>query len=78
MSPFRPELVPRRLDQALARLRPIERDVLLLCSGDHLTIAEAALCLGISLEQAEHHLAKALSRLDRDLERDRRPWWRFW
>ena len=67
-----------RLEKAVSRLRPIEREVLFFSARDGLRYHEIAARLGISTEAAEHHLADALYHLDRHLERQERPWWRFW
>jgi DNA-directed RNA polymerase specialized sigma24 family protein len=66
-----------RLEEAIARLAPIEREVLLLSVGEGLNIDQIAGRLGLSGEAATRHLAGALCALDRLLERPR-PWWRFW
>ena len=68
-----------RLERAAAKLRPIEREVLILSARDGLSNGEIAARLGITAAAAERILARALCRLDRALERQRRrPWWRFW
>ena len=67
-----------RLEKAAAKLRPIEREVLLLSARDGLSNAEIADRLGITTEAAERLLAGVLCRLDWALERQSRPWWRFW
>ncbi len=67
-----------RLRTAMSRLRPIEREVLFLSAGEGLRIDEIAARLGIPAEAAERHLADALCNLDRQLERETRPWWKFW
>jgi len=67
-----------RLERAVSRLRPVEREVLFLSSREGLPNREIAARLGISAKAAERHLANALYRLDRHLERQERPWWRFW
>ena len=67
----------RRIERALSRLRPIKRDVLLLSAREGLSVFEIASRLGIPVEAAQCHLADALYRLDRMLER-RRSWWWPW
>jgi DNA-directed RNA polymerase specialized sigma24 family protein len=66
------------LEKAVSRLPPIEREVLFLSARDGLRNHEIAVRLGISTKAAERHLADALYHLDRHLERQERPWWRFW
>jgi DNA-directed RNA polymerase specialized sigma24 family protein len=67
-----------RLRKAAAKLRPIEREVLYLSSAEELRNDAVAERLGITTEAAEGHLANALIKLDREMERQERPWWRFW
>lgn len=78
MTKDRPELTPERLADAAKSLRPIERQVLILSARERLSNDEIAERLGITPERAERLLGGALVRLDRALERQERPWWRFW
>ena len=78
MASGRPSVTPERLEKAAAGLRPIEREVLMLSARERLSNEEIAARLGITAEAAERLLAKALCKLDRALERQERPWWRFW
>lgn len=78
MASDRPTLTPERLKQAAARLRPLEREALVLSGRERLSNDEVAERLGITTEAAERLLAKALRKLDRALDRQERPWWRFW
>ena len=67
-----------RLERAASKLRPVERQVLVLSAREGLSNGEIAARLGITAEAAERLLARALCRLDRALERHERPWWRPW
>jgi DNA-directed RNA polymerase specialized sigma24 family protein len=67
-----------RLSKAAAKLRPIEREVLYLSSAEVLRNEAVAERLGITTKAAERHLANALIKLDREMERQERPWWKFW
>lgn len=78
MASDRPSVTPERLEKAAAGLRPIEREVLMLSARKHLSNDEIAARLGITAKAAERLLAKALCKLDRALERQDQPWWRFW
>jgi DNA-directed RNA polymerase specialized sigma24 family protein len=60
------------MERALSKLKPIERDVLMLSAREGLGLSDVALRLGIPAEAAQCHLANALCRIDRLLER--RPW----
>jgi len=66
-----------RLERAAARLRPLEREVLVLSARYGLRTDEIAERLGISSRRAERLLATAIRKFDRALEREARPWWRF-
>lgn len=72
------KIEPDRLALAISKLGPIERDVLLLSARERLANAEIATRLGLTTEAVQRHLADALCNLDRALERQARPWWRFW
>jgi RNA polymerase sigma factor (sigma-70 family) len=67
-----------RLARAAAKLRPLEREVLALSAGQGLTNAQIAARLEITVHAVERVLAEALYKLDRELERQERPWWRLW
>jgi len=67
-----------RLRKAAAKLRPIEREVLYLSSAEGLRNDAVAERLAITRKVAERHLRNALIKLDREMERQERPWWKFW
>lgn len=67
-----------RLERAMAKLRSIEREALVLSTRERLSNGEIAVRLGIAPEAAERLLVRALCRLDRALQRLDRPWWRSW
>lgn len=69
---------PERLEKAIRRLSPIEREVLFLSAREGLANDEIASRLELSCQTVERHLADALFDLDRVLERQGRSWWRFW
>ena len=68
----------KRLEKAASTLLPIEREVLVLSARERLSNEEIAARLGVSVQAAERLLARAICRLDRTLERQQRPWWKFW
>jgi len=78
MARDRSSITLDRLERALGDLRPIEREVLVLSAREGLSNREISARLGITAEAAQRLLARALCRLDRALERQKRPWWRFW
>ena len=78
MASDRPPLTLERLERAVIGLRPLEREVLALSAGERLSNEQIAERLGITASAVERLLARALRKLDRALERQARPWWRFW
>lgn len=78
MARDRPLMTLERLERAASSLRPIEREVLVLSARERMSNDEMAARLGITPEATEQLLAEALCRLDRALEQQVRPWWRFW
>jgi len=65
----------RRMDRALANLRPIERQILMLNAREGLGLADIAVRLELPVEAVQGHLADALCRLDRHLKPRPRWWW---
>ena len=65
----------RTMERALSKLKPIERDVLMLNAREGLGLADIAIRLGMPVDAVQGHLADALCRLDRLLQ-PRRSW--FW
>jgi predicted DNA-binding protein (UPF0251 family) len=71
-------LDPKRLEQAASALRLDEREVLRLSAAERLCFDQIAVRLGIGRDEVERLLATAICKLDRALELQRRPWWKFW
>jgi RNA polymerase sigma factor (sigma-70 family) len=67
-----------RIERAARCLSPREREVLVLSASENLGLEAVADRLGLSLSEAQRLLADALCKLDRALDRQERPWWRFW
>lgn len=78
MARDRPPITPERLEKAAAGLRRNEREALILSARERLSNRDIAERLGITTGAVERLLAKALIKLDRALERQERPWWKFW
>ena len=64
-----------RIERAARKLRPIEREVLMLSAGEGLCNETVAERLGITSAAAERLLARALYKLDRELQPRERRWW---
>ena len=78
MASDRPPVTLERLERAASTLLPIEREVLLLSARERLSNGEIAARLGMTPQAAERLLARAISKLDRAIDRQERPWWKFW
>ena len=72
MARDRPPTTLERLERAASSLRPIEREVLVLSARERLSNGEIAARLGITAQAAERLVARALCKLDRELERQDR------
>lgn len=57
-----------RLAAAVGRLRPADRDVLVLCVWQGLTYAEAAVALGVPVGTVRSRLSRARSRLEAETQ----------
>lgn len=60
-----------RVERALARMRPADREVLLLCGIEALAPSDVAELLGLSPEAVRQRLARARRALNGELERTR-------
>jgi DNA-directed RNA polymerase specialized sigma24 family protein len=78
MRPRHIDLPCDLLRQAFDRLPDKFRQPLYLVRVERLTHAQAAARLGISLPELDRRLARALARLDHDLERLKWHQWRRW
>jgi RNA polymerase sigma factor (sigma-70 family) len=78
MARDRTPVTLERLERAASTLLPIEREVLLLSARERLSNGEMAVRLGMTTQAVERLLARAISKLDRAIERQEQPWWKFW
>ena len=67
-----------RVRSAAERLKPLERDILIMSAGRGLLVGDIASLLGISERCVEPLLARAIYKFDCALERHGRSWWHFW
>ena len=67
-----------RVARAVARLSPLERQILVLSAGHRLRNDEIAARLGLSERRVERLLARALRKFDRALEPREQRWWSSW
>jgi RNA polymerase sigma-70 factor (ECF subfamily) len=68
----------RQLESAFRSLKPKHQRLILMRRVDGLSYAEIAEQLGTSVAQVERRMAQAILALDRAMDDEERPWWRFW
>jgi RNA polymerase sigma-70 factor (ECF subfamily) len=67
-----------RINDAMRRLSPIQRDVLMAVRLEDCSYAEIAHRMEVSVSEVEELFASALSKFLRILEQSSRHWWRRW
>ena len=67
-----------RIADAMRRLSPMQREVLLAVRLEDRTYAEIGARMGLSVAQVERLFAASLSGLLRNLDQPSRHWWRRW
>ena len=72
-----PEVL-RRLQQAIRNLPRRQREIFLACCRDGLPYGEIAARTGLTARQVERHIANAIYKLDKQLERRKLSWWERW
>jgi len=76
-----PDPVPQELIDrlnAIARRMPrLTREIFLAHRLDDLSYEEIARRTGLSVQEVERHIARAILFLDRGLHEPPRPWWKF-
>jgi RNA polymerase sigma-70 factor (ECF subfamily) len=65
----------RRLDRAIRTVPRRTREIFLARRLDQLSYAEIAERTGLSVRQVERHMARAINRLCREVDRERLRWW---
>jgi RNA polymerase sigma factor (sigma-70 family) len=81
MDEPKPEISPdelARVQYALDTMRPKYRDPFCLLRFDALTYPEIADRLGITTQEVERRIARALLHLMRTRRGGNRRWWRLW
>jgi len=67
-----------RLDHAMRRMPRRQREIFLAIRLDNLSYPEIAERTGLSVREVERSFAAALVNLTRNLDDQRRHWWRRW
>ena len=68
----------RQLETAFRTLKPKHQRLILRRRVEGLSYAEIAERLDTSVDQIERRMAQAILALDRAMDDEDRPWWRFW
>jgi RNA polymerase sigma-70 factor (ECF subfamily) len=68
----------RQLEAAFCSLKPKHQRLILMRRVDGLSYTEIAERLDTSVAQVERRMAQAILALDRAMDDEKRPWWRFW
>ena len=68
----------RRMEAALDRMPKATRDIFLANRLRGMSYQEIAERTGLSVRQVERHMARAIAMIDRCIDGDERPWWKFW
>ncbi len=67
-----------RMEAIMRRLPWLTREIFLAHRLDDMPYDEIARRTGLTVGQVERHIARALVALMRGLDREQRPWWKFW
>lgn len=67
-----------RVRRAAKKLKPLERDLLIMSAGRGLPAGDIASLLGMNERRVVRLLAIAIYKFDCALEREGRFWWHFW
>jgi len=78
MTSNRIRMDARKVRRAASALTPDEYEILRLSAAYGLSNDEIGSRLGLSNDEVARLLARALCRFGRALDRQERPWWRFW
>lgn len=71
------ELVAR-MEASLRRMPRLTRDIFLAHRLPDMPYREIAHRTGLTVGEVERHIARAIILMDRGLDDERRPWWKFW
>jgi RNA polymerase sigma-70 factor (ECF subfamily) len=67
-----------RMEAIVRRMPRLTRDIFMAHRLDGMAYHEIARRTGLTVRQVERHMARAIADLDRGLDREPRPWWKFW
>lgn len=64
-----------RLEQAVRNLPRLQREIFLACRLDAMSYDEIARRTGLTSQQVERHFARAVCKIDRQMDGHSLPWW---
>lgn len=67
-----------RIEAIMLRLPRLTREIFMAHRLDDMPYDEIARRTGLTVRQVERHMARAILALMRGLDREPRPWWKFW
>jgi RNA polymerase sigma-70 factor (ECF subfamily) len=67
-----------RLEAIMRRMPRLTLEIFMAHRLDDMSYEEIARHTGLTVRQIERHMAHAIAAVDRGLDREPRPWWRFW
>jgi RNA polymerase sigma-70 factor (ECF subfamily) len=76
-DPDRQEQI-ERMEAIMLRLPRLTREIFLAHRLDAMPYDEIARRTGLTVRQVERHIARAILALMRGVDREPRPWWKFW
>jgi RNA polymerase sigma-70 factor (ECF subfamily) len=72
-----PDLL-RRMEAAMMNIPKLQRDIFLAHRVHNMSYAEIAGRTGLSVRQVQRHMAKAISKLARQMDGCKLSWWERW
>lgn len=69
-----PDLL-RRLEEAMLNIPKLQREIFMANRLDDMSYGEIARRTGLTVRQVEHHMARALYKLDKQLQGRKLSWW---
>jgi RNA polymerase sigma-70 factor (ECF subfamily) len=76
-EPVSPERLAR-LEAIVLRMPRRTREIFIAHRVHDMSYAEIARRTGLTVRQVQRHMVRAILHLDRGLNREERPWWKFW
>lgn len=68
----------RRLEDAMSNLPRLQREIFMAHRLDDMSYEEIARRTGLTVRQVERHMARALYKLAKQMDRRKLSWWERW